>query len=140
MRKREGRAEPRAAKRLEGHVLEIDRLGAVVRDERPWGSFERFTLNEPSTVKIITVQAGQTLSLQRHEHRDELWVALDPGLVFEIDGDVTRPEVGDRVLIRAGQTHRLSCAGDAPARILEIAFGHFDEEDIERLEDAYGRA
>ena len=50
-------------------MLEIDRLGAVVRDERPWGAFERFTLNEPSTVKIITVNAGQTLSLQRHEHR-----------------------------------------------------------------------
>jgi mannose-6-phosphate isomerase len=125
---------------LEGHVLEIDRLGAVVRDERPWGAFERFTLNEPSTVKIITVQAGQTLSLQRHEHRDELWVALDPGLVFEIEGKTIHPEVGDRVLIRARQTHRLSCAGDAPARIMEIAFGHFDEEDIERLEDAYGRS
>nr|PZN40207.1 MAG: mannose-6-phosphate isomerase [Actinomycetota bacterium] len=125
---------------MEGHVLEIDRLGAVVRDERPWGSFERFTLNEPSTVKIITVLPGQKLSLQRHEHRDELWVALDPGLVFEIDGEVTRPDVGDRVLIRARRLHRLSCEGEAPARILEIAFGHFDEEDIERLEDAYGRA
>ncbi|GGM67001.1 hypothetical protein GCM10010106_11390 [Thermopolyspora flexuosa] len=121
-------------------MLEIDRLGAVVRDERPWGAFERFTLNEPSTVKIITVRPGQKLSLQRHEHRDELWVALDPGLVFEIDGEVTRPDVGDRVLIRARQLHRLSCEGEAPARILEIAFGHFDEEDIERLEDAYGRA
>lgn len=121
-------------------MLEIDRLGAVVRDERPWGAFERFTLNEPSTVKIITVRAGQTLSLQRHEHRDEMWVALDPGLVFEIDGRTVNPEVGDRVLIRARQTHRLRCSGDAPARIMEIAFGHFDEEDIERLEDAYGRS
>jgi mannose-1-phosphate guanylyltransferase/mannose-6-phosphate isomerase len=120
-------------------VLEIDRLGAVVRDERPWGAFERFTLNEPSTVKIITVDAGQTLSLQRHEHRDELWVALDPDLVFEIDGEVITPEVGDRALIRAGQTHRLSSSG-ATARIVEIAFGHFDEDDIERLEDAYGRS
>jgi mannose-1-phosphate guanylyltransferase/mannose-6-phosphate isomerase len=121
-------------------VLEIDRLGAVVRDERPWGAFERFTLTAPSTVKIITVDGGQTLSLQRHEHRDELWVALDPGLVFEIDGESRRPEVGDRVLIRAGQTHRLSAPGPAAARIMEIAFGHFDEDDIERLEDAYGRS
>ncbi|HEY9524791.1 MAG TPA: phosphomannose isomerase type II C-terminal cupin domain [Thermopolyspora sp.] len=120
-------------------MLEIDRLGAVVRDERPWGSFERFTLNEPSTVKIITVDGGQTLSLQRHEHRDELWVALDPGLVFEIDGEATTPEVGDRALIRAGQTHRLRSSGPT-ARIMEIAFGHFDEDDIERLEDIYGRS
>ena len=41
-----------------GILLEIDRLGAVVRDERPWGGFERYTLNEPSTVKIIEVAPG----------------------------------------------------------------------------------
>ncbi|WP_308250179.1 phosphomannose isomerase type II C-terminal cupin domain [Sphaerisporangium fuscum] len=120
-------------------MLGIDRLAAVIRDERPWGGFERFTLNETSTVKIIEVAAGQRLSLQRHKGRDELWVALDPGAVFEIDGERIEPAVGDRVLIRAGQTHRLSSSGPA-TRILEIAFGHFDEDDIERLDDAYGRA
>ena len=120
-------------------MQDVDRLAAVIRDDRPWGGFERFTLNESSTVKIIHVSAGQTLSLQRHEHRDELWVALDPGLVFEIDGERIEPAVGDRVLIRAGQTHRLSSSGP-DTRIVEIAFGHFDEDDIERLEDAYGRS
>ncbi|GII89923.1 phosphomannose isomerase type II C-terminal cupin domain [Sinosporangium siamense] len=119
-------------------MLEIDRITAVVRDERPWGGFERYTYNEASTVKIIHVEPGQQLSLQRHVHRDELWVALDPGAVFEVDGEKFEPAVGDRVLIRAGQTHRLSSSGPA-TRILEIAFGHFDEDDIERLEDAYGR-
>ncbi|MEU6999239.1 phosphomannose isomerase type II C-terminal cupin domain [Nonomuraea sp. NPDC046570] len=116
-----------------------DRLAAVIRDERPWGGFERYTLNESSTVKIIDVAPGQRLSLQRHEHRDEMWVALDPGCVFEVDGERIEPAVGDRVLIRAGQAHRLSSSGPA-TRILEIAFGFFDEEDIERLEDSYGRA
>lgn len=119
-------------------MQEIDRLGAIVRDERPWGGFERYTLNEVSTVKIIEVAPGQRLSLQRHEYRDELWVALDPGAVFEIDGESMEPSVGDRVLIRAGQTHRLGSTGKG-TRILEIAFGHFDEDDIERLEDSYGR-
>src|SRR5258706_508284 len=55
----------------------------VITDQRPWGSFERFTLNESSTVKLIYVQPGERLSLQRHESRDELWVALDPGAIFE---------------------------------------------------------
>ncbi|MDR8410442.1 phosphomannose isomerase type II C-terminal cupin domain [Nonomuraea sp. 3-1Str] len=120
-------------------MQDIDRLAAVIRDERPWGGFERFTLNEPSTVKIIEVLPGERLSLQRHEHRDELWVALDPGSVFEVDGKRLEPEVGERILIRRGQTHRLSSSGPA-TRILEIAFGHFDEDDIERLEDSYGRS
>jgi mannose-6-phosphate isomerase len=110
----------------------------VVTDQRPWGSFERFTLNEPSTVKLIYVGPGERLSLQRHEYRDELWVALDPGAVFEVAGRRIEPEVGERVLIRAGDAHRLSSGGPA-IRVMEIAFGNFDEDDIERLEDNYGR-
>ncbi|GAA2595482.1 phosphomannose isomerase type II C-terminal cupin domain [Actinomadura fulvescens] len=112
----------------------------VETDQRPWGRFERFTLNEPSTVKIIHVEPGQRLSLQRHRDRDELWVALDPGAVFEVAGRRILPEVGDRVLIRAGETHRLGSSGTAVVRVMEIAFGHFDEDDIERLEDSYGRS
>ncbi|WP_051107930.1 phosphomannose isomerase type II C-terminal cupin domain [Actinomadura atramentaria] len=111
----------------------------VLTDHRPWGRFEQFTLNEPSTVKLIHVDAGQRLSLQRHRDRDELWVALDPGAVFEVAGRRILPEVGERVLIRAGETHRLGSSGPA-VRIMEIAFGDFDEDDIERLEDSYGRA
>ncbi|RJL26513.1 mannose-6-phosphate isomerase [Bailinhaonella thermotolerans] len=119
-------------------VIEIDRLGAVLRDERPWGNFEQFTHNEPTTVKIITVAPGRRLSLQRHRLRDELWVALDAGAVFEVAGRRIEPQVGDRVFIKAGETHRLGSAGPE-IRVLEIAFGHFDEDDIERLEDDHGR-
>jgi len=111
----------------------------VETERRPWGRFERFTLNETSTVKIIHVEPGRRLSLQRHRYRDELWVALDPGAVFEVAGRRILPEVGERVLIRAGETHRLGSGGPA-VRVMEIAFGHFDEDDIERLEDEYGRA
>jgi mannose-6-phosphate isomerase len=85
----------------------------VVTDQRPWGSFERFTLNEPSTVKLIYVGPGERLSLQRHEYRDELWVALDPGAVFEVAGLRIEPEVGERMLIRAGDAHPLSSGGPA---------------------------
>jgi mannose-6-phosphate isomerase len=120
---------------LPGHVPERE----ILTERRPWGGFERFTWNEPSTVKIIHVAPGQRLSLQRHRHRDELWVALDPGAVFEVAGRRFEPRVGERVLVRAGDTHRLGSSGPA-VRVLEIAFGDFDEDDIERLEDAYGRA
>jgi mannose-6-phosphate isomerase len=37
-------------------------------------------------------------------------------------------------------THRLSATGDTPVRILEISFGEFEENDVVRLEDIYGRA
>ena len=51
-----------------------DPRAEVIEDTRPWGRFEQFTHNEVSTVKLITVAPGQRLSLQVHEHRDELWV------------------------------------------------------------------
>ncbi len=47
-------------------------LSQYEKEERPWGNFERFTLNEQTTVKIISIKAGKAISLQTHEHRDEI--------------------------------------------------------------------
>ncbi len=116
-----------------------DILGAIIQDNRPWGNFRQFTHNQESTVKILTVEAGQTLSLQQHEKRDELWIVLDEGLRVQVDDDVLEPSVGDEIIIMRGSRHRLASAGPR-GRVLEIAFGYFDENDIVRLEDAYNRA
>ena len=105
-------------------------------DRRPWGMFERFTLNERSTVKIITVDPGQRLSLQSHTSRSEWWTALDAGLTVDIGGRSWEPAVGEQVWIAQGTAHRASNRGSAPVR---FAFGHFDEDDIERLHDDYAR-
>jgi mannose-6-phosphate isomerase len=114
-------------------------LGQIFQDERPWGNFRQFSLNHPTTVKILTVAAGGTLSLQVHKLRDELWIVLDDGLRIQVDDRVVDPSVGDEIVIMRGQQHRLSSLG-AQGRVLEIGFGHFDEDDIERVEDAYGRS
>ena len=110
-----------------------------VKVEKPWGRFEQYAHNVPCTVKIITVEPGGTLSSQYHHRRDELWVVLDPGAKVEIGDRVLHPEPEEKLFIPRGTVHRLSCEGERPARILEVSFGEFDEEDIVRLEDAYGR-
>lgn len=107
---------------------------------KPWGGFEQYTHNLRSTVKVITVAPGGRLSLQYHHRRDELWVALDPGANVELDGRVVLPRRGERLWIPRGTRHRLSAPGQDPVRVLEISFGDFDEDDIVRLEDSYGRA
>jgi mannose-6-phosphate isomerase len=50
--------------------------------------------------------------------------------------------VGDEFLVPAATTHRVSVDSSetSPAEFLEIATGEFDENDIERFEDKYGRA
>jgi mannose-6-phosphate isomerase len=116
------------------------RAPELVVSERPWGRFTQYCLNEPTTVKIIEVGAGCELSLQRHRHRAELWIPLDPTLQVEVDGRVWRPAVEEPVWIPAGSTHRLSAPDERGGRVLEVGFGHFDEDDIERLSDRYGRA
>ena len=111
----------------------------IVHDDRPWGWFRRYAHNELCTVKVIEVRPGEALSRQRHQHRDELWVALDAGLRIELDGDEVVAERGQEFYVPRGTVHRVTGAGDAPARFLEVAFGEFDEDDIERLDDRYGR-
>ena len=109
-------------------------------DIRPWGKFTQYTENEKTTVKIIEVESGHQLSKQRHENRDELWVALDYGLVAYIN-DVEIPmKIGEKVFIPRTTSHTIkNYSVIDSARFLEIAFGHFDEDDIVRLEDKYGR-
>lgn len=118
----------------------IDHVPPTIEVEKPWGKFEQYTHNTLSTVKVITVQPGGALSLQYHHWRDELWVVLDAGAQIELGNRVIRPQVGERVFIPRTTTHRLLATGDTPVRILEVSFGEFDEKDIVRLEDVYGRA
>lgn len=111
----------------------------IVMDERPWGNFRQFAHNQQVTVKIITVKPLQKLSVQRHQQRDEMWVALDDGLVATIGGEVIGMIPSQEIWIPRGTVHTVECRNHLPSRFLEVAFGHFDEQDIERLEDKYGR-
>ncbi len=118
---------------------DCDPAADVFSLERPWGDFRQFVTNETVTVKIITVQPRQRLSLQRHEHRGELWQILDEPMDITVDDRVWSAAPGEIVWVPRGATHRMGNSGERPARLLEVAFGHFDESDIERLEDDYSR-
>lgn len=118
----------------------MDKPYSTVVDQRPWGKFTQYSHNQETTVKIIEVWPEHQLSVQRHQHRDELWVALDDGLWATIDGTRIMFRKGRIVYIPWNTVHTIeNVKHDRPARFLEIAFGHFDEDDIERLEDKYGR-
>ncbi len=109
------------------------------KEERPWGAFERFTLNEQTTVKIITVKPGEAFSLQTHAHRDEFWRVLSGSGTIRLGQEGREAHEGDTFFILRGTEHRAT-GGPEGLAFLEIAFGDFDESDITRLEDKYGRA
>jgi mannose-6-phosphate isomerase-like protein (cupin superfamily) len=107
--------------------------------EKPWGTVATYALNQPSSVRVVTVRPGLETSVHYHRMRDETWVVLDPGLEVEVGDAVTEPQPGDEFMIPAEQTHRIRCIGESPGRILEVAYGYTSEDDSLRLEDPYGR-
>lgn len=116
-----------------------DPRGSILQSQRPWGGFQQLTVNEATTVKIITVEPGQRLSLQIHERRAELWQVLDGPLDVTVGDQAWRAQPGEQVWIPQGSVHRVGNPTKVPGRVLEIAYGEFDEDDIVRLEDDYQR-
>jgi mannose-6-phosphate isomerase-like protein (cupin superfamily) len=111
----------------------------IVEDIRPWGKFRSFPHQSAGSIKIITVNPGETLSLQYHKNRSEFWVVLDRGLEVTVGEETWQPEKDEEIFIPREVSHRMKCVGDRPARIMEIWIGDSDESDIVRLEDKYGR-
>lgn len=105
---------------------------------RPWGSFEQYAFNEEVTVSLMTVKAGQRLSLQSHTGRAELWIVLDDGASVQVGEQVTYPAAGEKIWIPANTKHRLTSTGPT-VRVLEVAFGNWQQADIVRYEDDYAR-
>ena len=108
------------------------------KEKRPWGGFEQFTLNEISTVKILTIKAKKRLSLQLHKNRKEFWRFLDGPAKVTLGEKTFIAEKGEEFIINKKIKHRIEGL-DNDVHVLEISFGKFDEEDIVRVEDDFGR-
>jgi mannose-6-phosphate isomerase-like protein (cupin superfamily) len=117
----------------------MEGLSNYEKEERPWGMFERFTLNEPSTVKIITVNPGEAFSLQSHKHRDEFWHIISGAGIVTLGEKSQQVKAGDNFWSPKGAEHQME-GGTEGVEFLEISFGEFNEDDIIRVEDRYGRA
>ncbi|MCB0129328.1 MAG: phosphomannose isomerase type II C-terminal cupin domain [Caldilineaceae bacterium] len=105
---------------------------------RPWGAFKQYAHNRDVTVSLMTVDAGRRLSLQSHTGRAELWVVLDDGAQVQMDDEIFYPAAGDEIWIPAHARHRLSSTGPV-VRVLEVAFGNWQQADITRFDDDYAR-
>ena len=133
-----GAGKPEGKSDAEGEPAPLSNPARRSTERRPWGRFERFTLNQTTTVKIIDVDPGAALSLQRHSRRSEYWFLIEGSATAVLGDEEAALEPGGDCFIPAGTVHRLAAGGQG-ARLLEIAFGDFSEDDIVRLRDAWGR-
>ncbi len=127
-------------------VEEMERMG---REEprlhrqvfRPWGSFDSIDSDDGFQVKRLIVNPGAVLSLQKHAQRAEHWVVVRGTARITLDDKVFDLGVNESTYIPIGAVHRIENPGDEPVHIIEVQCGDYlGEDDIERLEDNYGRA
>jgi mannose-6-phosphate isomerase len=111
-----------------------------MKERRPWGYYEVLSDEADHKVKRITVDPGKRLSLQRHRRRSEHWHMLSGQAVVTVDGQDVSLRPGDSVNVHCGAAHRIHNPGADPVVFIEVQRGdYFGEDDIERLDDDYGR-
>jgi len=109
-------------------------------DHRPWGSFTILADEVDHKVKRIVVKPGRRLSLQRHKYRREHWLVISGRALVTRNDEQLELGPGQSVDIGQGDIHRVRNDGDCDMVFIEIQLGeYFGEDDIERLEDDYGR-
>jgi len=96
--------------------------------DKPWGKVVTYALNQPSSVRVITVEPGQETSVHYHQMRDEMWVVLDPGLSVQIGNRQVEASSGEEFIVSAETTHRIANPGSTRGRVLEIAYGYTTHE------------
>lgn len=111
-------------------------------DERPWGSYTVLEDAEPEGFKVkrLTVMPGHRLSYQRHARRAEHWFVVSGTATVTIDDIVSEVPTGAAIDVALGAAHRIENRGTAPMTFVEVQQGEYlGEDDIERLQDDYGR-
>lgn len=110
-------------------------------DERPWGSYTVLEDTPTHKVKRIDVAPGSRLSYQRHERRAEHWFVVAGTAQVTLDEVDHELAPGQAIDIPFGAAHRIANPGSAPLTFIEVQHGdYFGEDDIERLDDDFGRA
>ena len=110
------------------------------RVEKPWGWELVWAETDAYVGKLLFVRAGESLSLQYHEVKDESWLVHEGRARLElgdVGGELEAIEIatGDAFRFRPGTLHRVTALEDT--LVLETSTPHLD--DVVRLEDRYGR-
>ena len=109
------------------------------KTERPWGYYRVLHEVPGMKVKELTINPGQKLSMQRHQHRAEYWILSSGACVVnsQMPGGYALPSTLLKehleFKVPVNEWHQLSNPYEVPCKIVEIQYGErCVEEDIER--------
>ncbi len=110
-----------------------------MKEYRPWGYYEILSESDNHKSKYLYIESNNRLSYQRHQKRHEHWFVISGHPFITINGQSRLMSPGSSVDIKAGDLHRIE-SQNGSVEIIEVQTGtYFGEDDIERLEDDYGR-
>jgi mannose-6-phosphate isomerase len=125
--------------RRHDQAIRMSERVTIRRVPKPWGHETIWAHTDVYVGKILHINAGEALSVQYHNVKDETIYLLSGELIYRIwDGD--RPqdvdlEIGDAYRVTPGTIHQMEAVTDCD--ILEVSTPHLD--DVVRLQDRYGR-
>jgi mannose-6-phosphate isomerase len=106
---------------------------------KPWGEEIIFAHTTRYAGKVLRVRAGESLSLQYHERKDETLYLYEGRIRLFVEGPMPGAErevgPGEAFRFEAGTRHRIAAITDAV--LFEVSTPELD--DVVRLEDHYGR-
>jgi mannose-6-phosphate isomerase len=110
------------------------------RVAKPWGHELIWAHTDRYVGKILVIEAGQRLSLQRHEVKDESLLLLSGRLELTLEDEAGALVVeelgpGDHRRIATGRIHRFAAIDRC--ELVEVSTPEL--EDVVRLEDDFGR-
>ena len=109
-------------------------------ESRPWGNFHIIAKGKGYQIKEMNIKPGKKQSLQRHKNRSEYWQVISGSGMVYLEDSKFKLDKNDNIYIPQGDLHRLENIGKDLLKIVEIQIGKkISEDDIERLEDDFGR-
>lgn len=124
----------------------VDRIGEnsvqrAMYEERCWGTYtvidyRKYEDNVYSLTKHLSIKAGQSISYQNHNRRNEIWAIVDGTGELLIDGHVRNVGRGDVAHITVGMKPAIRAVSDL--RLIEVQIGErLEVDDIERIDWAW---
>lgn len=112
-----------------------------LKEDRPWGSYTILDESDSFKVKRIEVLPGKRLSYQRHQKRAEHWFVVQGKAKVTLNDEEILVDAGRSIDIKLGDAHRVENPhGSELLVFIETQTGtYFGEDDIERLDDDFGR-
>ncbi len=136
------KGDSKSIQTIQNKLIRMGRTEATdhPKKNRPWGTYEIIGKGKKFQVKQLTVRPGEKLSLQKHKKRAEHWVVVSGKARVTRGKDTFVLKENESTFIPLGEIHRLENPYKKTLVIIEVQSGKYlGEDDIERLEDLYGR-